>query len=229
MMPVLFYGDPHRKFDPLFDAVARHRPEHVVIAGDLDLQRPFRDVLAPVIAQGVQCWWIPGNHDCTDAAQYDFLFEDYPEGNLCNRAVSMPCRDGTLSVAGLGGIYRGRVWYPISGKKPVFMRREDFLAVTRPHVRWRKGLPLRQRDTIFPEDHTILAAQKCDILVSHEAPSCHEYGTAEIDRLGQEMGAKLFVHGHMHHSYRGYSKFGTPVRGLDGAEVFIVSPQDLAA
>jgi hypothetical protein len=41
------------------------------------------------------------------------------------------------------------------------------------------------------------------------------------------MGVKLFVHGHMHHSYRGHSKFGTPVRGLDGAEVFVVSPQDL--
>ncbi len=226
-MPVLFYGDPHRNFDPLIKAVNQHRPEHVVIVGDLDLQRPFREVLAPVLDQGVQCWWILGNHDCTDAAQYDFLFEDYPEGNLGNRAVTMACRDGDITIAGLGGIYRGRVWYPIGHKSPVFRTREDMMAVTRHHVRWRKGVPLRQRDTIFPEDHEILAAQSCDVLVSHEAPSCHEYGTIEIDRLGLKMGARLFVHGHMHHSYVGKTAYGTPVRGLDGAEVFLLSPADL--
>lgn len=51
---------------------------------------------------------------------------------------------------------------------------------------------------IYPDDYFSLAMEKADILVCHEAPSCHPYGYSEIDELALVMGAKMVVHGHHH-------------------------------
>ncbi|SOC27447.1 metallophosphoesterase family protein [Thalassospira xiamenensis] len=222
-MTILFYGDPHKKFSHLKDAVAKQKPEHVVILGDLELERSIREELASFFESGIGVWYILGNHDTTTGEQLDWLLEDYPEGNLGTRTVTISSDGTKLTLGGLGGVYRGKVWFPRSEEPPKFHTRAEYLEKLAHHARWRKGLPLRQRDTIFPEDHQILSAMRCDILVTHEAPSSHVNGTVELDQLAADMHARLLVHGHMHDSYVGMTSTGIPVRGLDGCELLSVN------
>lgn len=224
-MPILFYGDPHGEFAPLFAAAAEHRPEHVVLLGDLELAVPFREQMAPLLSSGVACWYVLGNHDTDDERRYGFLLDDFPEGNLGGRVVELACRDGAARVGGLGGVYKGRIWKP--GAEPRFRTRAEFVKAAGKGNLWRGGLPLGQRDTIFPEDHEILAAQRADVLVCHEAPSSHRHGHGGLDGVAAAMGARLVVHGHHHQSYEA-SVGGIRVRGVDGREAFALSPRELA-
>ena len=63
---------------------------------------------------------------------------------------------------------------------------------------WRGGVPRRHRSTIFPSVYGNLQRQKADILVTHEAPSCHKKGFCALDRLAKTMGVKWLFHGHQH-------------------------------
>jgi predicted phosphodiesterase len=214
-MSVLFYGDPHR-----VEAVSRARPEHVVLIGDLELDRPLKEKMASVIASGARVWWIVGNHDTHSEEQHDFLFADHPEGNLGGRVVELECSGGTVVVGGLGGVYRRKVWMP-GGEPARYQTRADYIRLMGRSNRWRDGLPLRQRDTIFPEDHASLARLRCDVLVAHEAPSTHIHGFQVIDELAEAMEAKLIVHGHHHDSYS-VETGGIRVRGLGEAEALVI-------
>jgi hypothetical protein len=76
--------------------------------------------------------------------------------------------------------------------------------------------------SIYPDDYFGLALESADILITHEAPSCHPYGYAEIDELAQYLGARQVFHGHHHDSidYRaswpslGFEAYGVPFRGI---------------
>ena len=217
---ILFYGDPHGEWRPLLAAVQENRPAAVVLLGDCDLDMPLRQKLAPVW-ELVPCWrWICGNHDADTEAQFDHLFTDYPAGNL--HAVLAGLAGHT--VAGLGGIYKEKVWHPGKFNAPVFRTRDDMIRRTARFDRWRGGVPRKHRDTIFYEDHETLGQLRADILVTHEAPGCHPNGFVAIDELAQQMGVRLVVHGHHHVSYEGRTADGIPVRGLAQAEPWLLDP-----
>jgi hypothetical protein len=57
--------------------------------------------------------------------------------------------------AGLGGIYKEKVWHPGKLNAPVFRTRNGMIRRTARFDRWRGGVP-RNRDTIFYEDHEAL-------------------------------------------------------------------------
>jgi predicted phosphodiesterase len=211
--PVLFAGDPHRNFSPILRACMALAPGTLILLGDCDCPAPLTEVFAPVIALGWDVRWILGNHDTETEAAFDNLVG--APGDLGLR-VSMI--DG-LSIAGLPGVFKPRVWHPADGP-PLFHTRADFQAALRPHEAWRGGLPLWHRDTIFPEDFDRLSAMPCDILVSHEAPSSHPHGFAVIDALAEACGARLIVHGHHHQSYQAALPNGIRVRGLGLAEAW---------
>lgn len=218
-MAITFYGDPHGCYAPLLKEWERRDPSDVILIGDMDLERPLTDELEPLFRRGTAVWWIYGNHDCDNETWYRNLTESHPEGNLGNRVQSM-CG---LRVAGLGGVYRGRIWYPDGKEPPRFETREAYLATLPKSHRWRGGLPMRQRATIFPEDHELLGRQRADILVCHEAPSTHETGGFPvIDDLARKMGIRLIVHGHHHRGYEAELEGGIKVQGLAIAEPFTV-------
>lgn len=218
---ILFYGDPHGNWQPLFDAVLRHRPAAVVILGDCGLDEPLRQKLA-AIWDLVPVWkWIIGNHDVDSLKEYEFLVESDPQGDLGGHWASL---DGHI-VAGLGGIYRAQVWYPKYGgtddDPPKFRTRRDMIKVTARVDRLKGGLPRSSRATIFPEDHEALRPIRAKILVCHEAPTSDRHGFAAIDTLAHEMGVSLVVHGHHHRSYEGQTADGISVRGLGIAEPWL--------
>ena len=130
---------------------------------------------------------------------------------------------GGWRIAGLPGVFKPRVWDPAE-PPPSFRSRSAFQAALRPGKAWRGGLPLFHRDTIFPEDFDRLSALRCDILVTHEAPSSHRHGFAVIDSLAASCGARLIVHGHHHQSYDALLRNGIRVRGLGLAEAWLLDP-----
>jgi hypothetical protein len=209
--PILFAGDPHRNFSPILRACLGLAPGTLVLLGDCDCPAPLAEVLAPAIEQGWDVRWILGNHDTETESAYDNLTT--ADGDLGLRVATI----GGLRVAGLPGVFKPRVWQPNEGA-PAYRTREAFLAALSPQELWRGGLPLWHRDTIFPEDFVELAAQRFDVLVTHEAPSSHPHGFAAIDALAEGCGARLIVHGHHHQSYAATLPNGITVRGLGLAE-----------
>ena len=220
---LVFYGDPHGVWEPLLAACTTAPPDGIVLLGDCDLTLPLRQQIAPVFSAGIPVLWIPGNHDAHDADAYDRLWGDHPEGNLHARVVEV----GGMKVAGLGGVFKARIWRPDTAV-PVHRSRADYMRQL-PHThRWRGGLPLRARDALFPEDMDVLADIRADVLVAHEAPTSHRNGFAAVDRAAQACGAQLIIHGHHHRSYVGVTDAGVHVRGLAKAEVFRLRRKDLS-
>lgn len=220
---ILFAGDPHGKFTPIIRAAQVLRPEGVVLLGDYDLTQPLECALAN-LPSSTQTWWIPGNHDADQVVWYDNLFGSaMADQNLHGRVVGI----ADLKIAGLGGVFRGEIWHPDTGVK--WATRNDYLRHTDPSTRWRGDLPRKHRVSIWWEDFEHLANQQADVLVTHEAPSCHPHGYEVIDELASMMGAKLIVHGHHHEDYteelsNGIRVLGVGLAGVTSDRGVVVSP-----
>ena len=212
--PLLFAGDPHRNFTPIIRACAALPPGTLVLVGDLDLPRPLDQVLSAVIERGWDVRWILGNHDTETEAAFDHLTSH--DGDFGLRVIQA----GSVRLAGLPGVFKPRVWHPHDGPA-AYATRTAFQQALPPGELWRGGLPLFHRDTIFPEDFDRLAALRFDVLVCHEAPSCHPHGFSEIDMLAAACGARWIVHGHHHQSYQAVLPNGINVRGLGLAEPWL--------
>lgn len=210
---ILFAGDPHWQFKPIIRATRELRPEGVVLLGDCDLDVPLEQALADV-PELTDLWWIPGNHDGDRGSWFDHLYQsELADRNLHGRVVQV----GGLRVAGLGGVFRGEIWHPDLGVK--WRTRAEYRRTIPPMHRWRGGLPLKHRVSIWWEDYQKLADQRADILVTHEAPSSHRHGFKELDELAEMMGAKLIVHGHHHEDYQAILPSGIKVIGVGMAGV----------
>ena len=200
---ILFVGDPHGLLPQIVAEIAPVRPKAVVMLGDYDLERTFHTEVAPLAEAGTEVWWIHGNHDLDHEMFYFRLFETNRLGdrNLDGRVAEV----AGVRVAGLGGVFKERVWWPGTGVKPDramrWKSRADWLSGNARSARWRGGLPLHLRDAIWWEDYERLWDQRADVLVCHEAPSCHKYGFEVLDELAQAMGVSLIVHGHHHTDY----------------------------
>jgi hypothetical protein len=107
---------------------------------------------------------------------------------------------GDYRVAGLGGVFRGKLWWP--GDDPRWATRRACAQATPQHTRYRGGPPLKQWSSIWQEDYAALAKKRTDILVTHEAPESSRKGFRHLGDLARAMGARAVVHGHLHVGYR---------------------------
>ena len=195
-----FLGDVHGGFAHIEAALLLARqqqasPSWLVFLGDLDInQRPLREILAHVLASspGLRVAFIHGNHDADTCAHWSCLHD-------CGDAVALHGRvmnlDG-IRVAGLGGHFMGRVWTPPS--PPAFLDKAG--AMKRGAHGWRDGQRPSPKfnGAIYPDDVDALGQQRADILVTHEAPSCHPHGWEALDQLARDMGVVRTFHGHTH-------------------------------
>ena len=210
---ILFYGDPHGQWQPLLDEYARHPARAVILLGDCELDRPLHETLKPIASDGTPIHWIYGNHDNRIEVQWSNLTA--APGGLHGRVTDVAGQ----RLAGLGGNYAGKVWYPRGGnEEPRFLTRRAFLKSLPHSGRPGTEMPLERRSVIFPEDHDVLARLRADVLVCHEAPSSHQHGFGALDELAKAMRVRLLVHGHHHVGYEGLSRDGVEVRGLGIAE-----------
>jgi predicted phosphodiesterase len=222
--PVVLAGDPHGNFPPILRFCSGLDPGTLILLGDCELRAPLRQVLAPLLDRGWDIRWIIGNKDAETEAAFDRLATDFPQGDIGSKVIVA----GGVHIAGLGGVFKPRIWYPRADEPdgridpPGFATRRDFLQSLQPREHWRDGLPLWHRDSIFPEDFARLGQHCFDVLVCHEAPSCHRHGFAVIDRLAALAAARLIVHGHHHESYTTRLASGVAVRGLAVAETWVL-------
>lgn len=220
---ILFMGDPHGDFAPLFKAAEIHQPGAIIMLGDQQPEEPLSDILKDVPCQ---VWWILGNHD---SDQPRFLSNHFSlwDFNLGNRVIEI----AGLKIAGLGGEFRQEVWHPWDEEgKPKWNKREDYLtslppdqalAGQIPDNAFQKGLPLRGWTTIFPEDFDVLFDHgPADILVSHIAPDWHMYGFKEINDLAEVLEVKTIIHGHLHRDREVTLDNGIDVVSLDRGSVY---------
>ena len=237
---ILLFGDTHGNFRHVIPAVIAEKPAAIIFLGDLQAQKPLEKELADVIHL-TEVYWIHGNHDTDSRADYENLFNSaLSDRNLHGKVTEI---DG-LRVAGLGGIFRSAVWYPRDDPEsvPYFDNYDDYVASELEAERFKEfrrqkrsglepdGLPspaligkaLTHKSTIFYEDWLNLYGQSADILVTHEAPSCHQYGFVGIDVLAKSMKVKYSFHGHHHdrlnyekdHERLGFNAHGVGFRGV---------------
>ena len=229
---IIFFGDPHGDFDFVIRSVERYAPAAIVLLGDVQARRPL-DVELESILGATEVFFIHGNHDTDSEVDYDHLFgSELAHRNLHGRVVQV----GGFQVAGLGGIFRESIWSP--PREPAFGSVADRLKVIRPSERWRGGLPLRHRSSIFPDVYQHLSRQRADILVTHEGLGGHPHGWKALDDLAISLQVQVVVHGHLHQTIdyvadgrlapdAGYQAFGVspdhcliwprPLAPLDGS------------
>jgi predicted phosphodiesterase len=192
---ILFGGDPRGDFMPVIKAVETYSPQAVILLGDCDLERSLDHELSPILDK-TEVWFIPGNHDGDQDCWYDHLFRSkLGDRNLHGRVVKI---DGKR-VAGLGGVFRQKIWMPPAN--PIFRSQKDLLSTCNKKDHWRGGIPRKHHVSIFWQTYQALRNKRADILVTHEAPSCHRYGFKQLDDLAQALGVKTVLHGHHHEHY----------------------------
>lgn len=230
---IFFCGDPHGRFDYINRVVEEHRPEAVVLLGDMQPGQPL-DVLLKRTLELTQVWWIPGNHDTDTEEFYDRLWHGVLSGrNLHGKVANI----AGVRIAGLGGVFRGQIWMP--GEEPNYRSATGFVRRSPRANLWRGGLPRRHRSSIFPSVYETLAKQKADVLITHEAPSCHKKGFDAIDELARSLGVRWHFHGHQHEdriygTYKGVIVRAVGYRGivdLEGNTIrqAEIDPRDLFA
>jgi predicted phosphodiesterase len=221
-------GDPHGVWSPLEKAFTtispERRPAALVLLGDCELDLPLKTKLGFIVGAGVELYYIIGNHDADHERQYDFLVNDHPDGNLHAKAVSV----GTGTIAGLGGVFRGRVWFPRdrADSEAKFMTRSAHLATLPRNHRYKGGLPMSARASIYPEDIETLSGLRGDILFCHEAPKSHQKGFMAIDTVAKDR-YRMVVHGHHHEPYFGETVDEVPVLGLGISEIVEIELETL--
>ena len=192
-----FLGDVHGKFEHIARALdaADDVPRWLVFLGDLEIpDRPFREILTELLpsSSDVQALFIHGNHDADSHQHWEMLHDCGSAAQIHGRVVDV---DG-VRIAGIGGNFMGRVWYPPSDA----LFQSKATAMNRGSFQWREGQRPNPKlnAAIYPQDFQRLSKQRADILVSHEAPSCHPYGFGAIDELARAMSVCRTFHGHQH-------------------------------
>jgi predicted phosphodiesterase len=209
---ILFAGDPHGNFRPLINAVHRHKPKAVVLLGDYDLETPLENPLQEIIGQ-TEIWWIAGNHDFETPDKHRNLFHSA----LADKGLHLKVTDvAGIRIAGLGGIFLGRVWYP--PQMPKWVNKQQYINAQRMHIRM-GGMPLKYQGAIWHDEFHALGQLKADILVTHEAPGSHKHGFQAIGELASTMGVKQIFHGHLHENYAKVIKHNIQVFGVANAAV----------
>lgn len=217
---VLFAGDPHGNFDPVISAVKNQKPEAIILLGDYDLKKPLQDYLQAIIGQ-TKIWWIPGNHDFEPPSHHHNLFASTLSAqNLHLNVVEI----AGLRIAGLGGIFLGRVWYP--PRQPKWKSKQHFLKSSSTEE---PVLTLKYQSAIWHDEWSKMKNLKADILVTHEAPRSHRHGFIAIDQLAEAMGVKQIFHGHLHEHYYATIRKGIKVIGVKNASVVDLMGNELAS
>lgn len=195
-----FLGDVHGEFRHIGAALAEAVqtdtvPSWLIFLGDVEIdQRGLRWILAPMreLYPSLQVAFIHGNHDA-DTLEHWACLHDCGDAEVLHGRVAV--LDG-IRVAGLGGNFMGRVWAPPSA--PSFVSKAE--AMKRGPYAWREGHQPSPKlnGAIYPDDVAMLGRQRADILITHEAPSCHRYGWDALEQLARDMRVVRSFHGHTH-------------------------------
>lgn len=200
--PLWLLGDTHGCFDHVIEHFLKARSDgitpHLVFLGDMECTQSF-DLELQEIREIADVWFIHGNHDTDTHEAWDAL----ASSALAHKNLHGQVGDvGGWTVAGLGGVFRASIWAP--PEQPVFTSYQEFrrdLMARRPPRDWGLKETTKERlhkSSIFPDVVTNLKRRQARVLVSHEAPSCHQHGWSAIDEIARKMKVSHVFHGHLH-------------------------------
>ena len=191
-----------------------------MLLGDMECHAPLDLLAAPILATGASLHWIHGNHDADGGPEMWANLAEPARNPLttpgCLHAVVREVAG--LRIAGLGGTFRANVWLPPA--PPKLHRRAELpglLAALGPAWSADSAAALGESLStlaIWLEDVEALAAQRADVLVTHEAPGSHPSGVVALEELARRMGARLVVHGHHHVGYHAVHADGLRAMGV---------------
>lgn len=204
---IWFLGDVHGGFEHIGLVLRRVQqlqyvlqqnrswPSWLVFLGDIDPPgMSFRESLTPLreAFPSIKIAFIHGNHDADEHESWARLHDAGDAVALHGRVVEL---DG-VRVAGLGGNFLGRVWYPpeaprIASRKEATHRHPNLVRRGQIHAPSLNG-------AIYKNELDALARQRADILVTHEAFSCHHHGWEVLDQLARDLRVVRAFHGHTH-------------------------------
>lgn len=237
-MSMWICGDCHGSFSHVLEAVCEMAPSRIstlVFLGDMECAQLLEQELSEIRCYvDDDVWFIPGNHDTDSNRSWNALAASrWSENNLHGKVKNV----GGWEVAGLGGVFRSSIWAPPS--EPKFESYKAFrkdLISRRPPREWgltETTVERRHLSTIFPDVVAQLGKQRAQILVTHEAPSCHPFGWSVIDELAKRMGVSYVFHGHHHETkiypYCGFQAVSVGFRSIveiDGEGVISVICQE---
>jgi len=216
---ILFAGDPHGKFEQINSAAIQYKPEAIILLGDCCAEKPLEQYLQQALSE-TKIYWIQGNHDFSRKLYFNSLFNSaLAEQSLHLKVIEI----AGLKIAGLGGVFSGKMWYPPQPSK--FNSLSDFLKMQPSNIR-KQGGNLKHKSAIFYDDIEKLKGLNADILVTHEAPSSHKYGFKVLDELAKKMGVKKIIHGHHHQHYKSKIKGEIEVFGVNKAQIIDLNGDD---
>ncbi len=219
---ILVCGDPHGSFEHIVMAALEHRPVAVLLLGDNTPSIPLEQELAPILGL-TNIYWIHGNHDTDSERYFDNQFASaLGQNNIHGCVIDI----AGVRVAGLGGIFRSKIWDDTGQQNE---SAESYLKACGKGNRWRGGLPLRHRSSIFRADVAALARQRADILITHEAPDLYVHGSPVLTQLAADMRVKYAFHGHHHvdKRYDGSVWIGVGLRGIVTLDGNVIRPGDV--
>lgn len=196
---IWFLGDVHGDFRHIGLALQHLRPvvipRWLVFLGDLEIfDRSLGEIIAPLRAAfpSTRVAFIHGNHDADEHENWDRLHDSGDAVSLHGQVVEL---DG-VKVAGLGGNFLDRVWSPpevpkIAGRQEALYRHPSLVKRGQRHAPSLNG-------AIYKDEVDALARLGADILVTHEAFSCHHHGWEALDQLARDLQVVRAVHGHTH-------------------------------
>lgn len=202
---IWFCGDTHGPLTHVVEHVlsahaAGQAPGAIILLGDIDAPRPLHLELR-AIRDLTEIFWIPGNHDSDDNWSWNNLVSsELADRNIHGRVVEV----AGWRVAGLGGVFRRRIWSPPDAPAfPGYDAWRSDLITRRPPRDFGLAESTEERrhlTTIFPENIAAFGQLRADILVSHEAPECRADGRGwqAIGDLASSLGVRFSIHGHHH-------------------------------
>lgn len=209
---IIIGGDPHGNFKPLLQAIKNHKPTAVLLVGDIEAEKNLDEIFP----EDTNLWWIHGNHEFENEQMMNNLIESRWGGNnLHNRVIEI---DGQR-IAGIGGTFNKNLWMP--PEMPIHENYKSWEAANLND----KYFHTKKKDAegaIYYDDYINMMTMSADILITHEAPTCHPYGHEAIDELAQAMGIKRLFHGHHHDNLdytEEYDRMGFIVNGVGLAGV----------
>lgn len=194
---IWFVDDVHGEFRYLAQTLLRAqlRPRWIVFVGDIDVDhKPFREILEPLrrFDPRLSIAFNHGNHDADSQEHWEMLHD---AGN----AVVFHGPVANLSgiwVAGLGGHFVEPIWLPPA--RLVFSTKQAAISRGVFQYRGSQRTSPEYHAAIYPDDLDRLAKERADILVTHEAPSCHPRGFEVLDDLARRLDVIRSFHGHHH-------------------------------
>jgi hypothetical protein len=145
MPRILFAGDPHGEFSQIRSA--GREADAIILLGD---QMPNRPLPSELGLLWERTFFLLGNHDTESSG---FLIAHMGEAwkhNLHGRVEEV----GRLRLAGLGGVFRGRIWHPRQ-ECVRYHSRQELLDASPPRTRFLNDIPALHWSSIFPEDFGI--------------------------------------------------------------------------